>query len=209
MAVQQSADPSASPGCGDRDWRARVPVLTSPAVTLREIGVADAPQLVRELAAPSVAEHIRPAPSTVEGFKRYVRWARRQRRVGAHVSFGIVPPGHRHAVGVVQIWPIEPDFSTAEWGLALGEAYWGRGLGVASARLLLDFAFSSMGVFRLEARSADANQGMNAILRKVGAMPEGRLRNGFRSGGVVRDYVMWSVLVEEWQARRQRERRTH
>src|SRR5918911_5703991 len=174
MAVHQTTDRPTSPDCDVRDWRERVPVLVSPTVTLREVCAADAPTLVRELAVPSVSEHIRPAPATVDGFKRYVRWARQQRRAGAHVSFGIVPPEHRHAVGVVQMWPIEPDFSTAEWGLALGEAYWGRGLGVASARLLLDFAFSSMGVFRLEARSCDANQGMNAILRKVGATPEGR-----------------------------------
>ncbi|NUR53327.1 MAG: GNAT family N-acetyltransferase [Acidobacteria bacterium] len=209
MAVHQTTGRPMSRGRDVRDWRERVPVLSSRTVTLREICAADAPMLVRELSAASVAEHIRPAPPSVEGFKRYVRWAQQQRRAGVHVSFGIVPPGHRHAVGVVQMWPIEPDFSTAEWGLALGETYWGRGLGLASARLLIDFAVSRMGVCRLEARSVDANHGMNAILRKVGAVPEGRLRNGFRCGDVVRDYVMWAVLAEDWQSQRLRERLAH
>jgi RimJ/RimL family protein N-acetyltransferase len=47
----------------------------------------------------------------------------------------------------------------------------------------------------------DGHERADAVLRKLGATAEGRLREGFRSNGVVRDYVMWSILASEWQAR--------
>jgi RimJ/RimL family protein N-acetyltransferase len=43
-------------------------------------------------------------------------------------------------------------FSTAEWGFAVGSAFWGTGVFRESAELLLAFAFETIGVHRLEAR---------------------------------------------------------
>jgi RimJ/RimL family protein N-acetyltransferase len=139
----------------------------------------------------------------VEGFKRFIQWTHLQRRAGLHACFGIVPPGDASAIGLLQIWPIELDFSTAEWGFVLSEAYWGTGLFASGARLLLDFAFGTLGVLRLEARAAEANARGNGVLRKLGATREGVLRRAFRDGDELRDHVMWSILADEWFLRRE------
>ena len=107
---------------------------------------------------------------------------------------------------MIQFWPIEPDFSTAEWGFALGEEFWGTGLFVRSARLVLDVMFSQLGLRRLEARAVDANTFANRALEGLGATREGVLREGFHHGSVVRDHVMWSILAAEWHAQRDRTR---
>ena len=140
-------------------------------------------------------------PNTVEGFRRFARWARRERRRGVHLTFAVVPAGCRQPCGIIQIWPIERDFSTAEWGVVVGDQHWGRGIVVQAAQLLFEFAFATLGVCRLEGRAVDGHERAHAVLRKLGATAEGRLREGFRSNGVVRDYVMWSILASEWQAR--------
>jgi ribosomal-protein-alanine N-acetyltransferase len=132
--------------------------------------------------------------------QRFVRWTQAERRRGRHLCHGIVPPGNVRPVGIVQIWAIERDFSTAEWGFALSDEYWGTGLFTSGARLLLDFAFGALGVRRLEARAVDVDERGNAVLRKLGATREGVLRGGFRDGDVMRNHIMWSILTDEWCA---------
>ena len=185
----------------DWSWRRGLPVLTDGTVTLRELRARDAGSLLAHVCKPSVLRYIAPSPSTKQGFKRFIRWTHFQRRAGLHACFGVVAPGNASAVGLLQIWPIELDFSTAEWGFVLSDAYWGTGLFVSGARLLLDFAFGTLGVHRLEARAAEANARGNGVLRKLGARREGVLRRAFRDGDELRDHVMWSILADEWLLR--------
>ena len=194
--------------CADRPsrWCNGLPVLSDERVTLREPRASDVESLFAQVRNPTVLQYIAAAPASVEGFGRFIRWTRVQRRNGRHLCFGIVPRGATAAVGVIQIWPIEPDFSTAEWGFFVGEPFWGTGLFVAAAELMLDFAFGSLGVIRLEARAVDANGRGNGILRKLGASCEGSLRSAFRDGLHHKDHVMWSILADEWIRRRQRRR---
>ena len=64
-------------------------------------------------------------------------------QAGNQMTFGMVPEGCDHAVGLVQVRAIAPRFSVAEWGFAVGSPFWGTGLFLASARMTLDFAFQT------------------------------------------------------------------
>jgi RimJ/RimL family protein N-acetyltransferase len=67
------------------------------------------------------------------------------------------------------------------------------------ARLVLDFAFDTVGVHRLEARSAVVNGRGNGALRKLGAVQEGVLRRSFRKDGSQMDQALWSILADDWR----------
>jgi RimJ/RimL family protein N-acetyltransferase len=185
-------------------WRRGQPKLTDGTVMLRELRSRDAASLVTHLNNARVLRYIAPCPSTPEGFRRFIRWTRAERRRGALACFGIVPAGETGAVGVIQVWPIERDFSTAEWGFALGDAFWSTGLFMRAARLMLDAVFSELAVYRLEGRAVDVNVRGNRVFEKLGAKRDGVLRAGFSDGGVIRDHVMWSILAPEWKVRRER-----
>jgi RimJ/RimL family protein N-acetyltransferase len=73
---------------------------------------------------------------------------------------------------------------------------------VEGARLVLNFAFDTVGVQRLEARAAVANGRGNGALRKIGAVQEGVLRRSFLRNGRYHDQVLWSVLAEDWRLQR-------
>ena len=202
MALRKSLlDPSGRVPLRD-DWRTGLPELRDPAVTLRELRLDDAAALVAHLHKASVLQYIARCPATIEGFERFIRWTHTERHRGAFACYGIVPAGHTAAVGIIEFWPIEPDFSTAEWGFALGDAFWGTGLFLRAARLALDAVFDRLGIHRLEARAVDVNVLGNRALAKLGARREGLLRDGFRSGADIRDHVMWSILATEWQRQR-------
>jgi ribosomal-protein-alanine N-acetyltransferase len=189
------------------DWRRGLPELHAGDDRLRELRAADARSLYRHLYRPRVLRFMSPCPQSVDAFHTFIRWAHRERRRGALACFGIVPAHRPHPVGVVQIWRIERDFSTAEWGFAVDDRYWGGGLFLGAARVAVDFAFTHLGVYRLEARAVDMNVRGNRVLEKLGATREGVLRGGFRDGSLYRDHVMWSILAPEWQ--RSRGRTTH
>ena len=94
---------------------------------------------------------------------------------------------------------LEPGFATAEWGFALGSAFWGTGMFVDGAEMVVDFAIETLGVRRLEARAAVANGRGNGALRKLGAVQEGVLRRSFLKNGQFLDQMLWSILSEEWR----------
>ena len=181
------------------DWRNGLPALTGSKVTLRELRMTDAQSLFASLSTEEVARFIAPPPTTVEGYELFIAWTLRQRVVGDHVCFGIVPHGTEHAVGLFQIRALESDFSLAEWGFALATEYWGSGVFVDSASAILEFGFDVLNINRLEARAAVRNGRGNGALRKIGAVQEGVLRRSFLRRGEYLDQTLWSILRDEWQ----------
>jgi len=108
--------------------REKVPRLQDPAVTLREVSPLDAQSLAQHLAEDQVAEYLARGPATAAGFEEFARWARAQRAAGTYICFAVIPAGRSEAVGIIQIWPIEANWSIAEWGFAVGREYWGSEL---------------------------------------------------------------------------------
>jgi RimJ/RimL family protein N-acetyltransferase len=181
------------------NWRQAVPVLTGSGVTLRELALTDAPSLLAMLATDEVSRFISPPPTTVQGFERFIAWTHQQRAAGLYVCFAVVPDGMTTAIGLFQVRSLEPGFLTAEWGFALGSAFWGTGAFIEGARVVVDFAIDTIGVHRLEARAAVQNGRGNGALRKVGAVHEGVLRRSFLRNGQYLDQALWSILDTDWR----------
>ena len=180
------------------DWTKGLPVFNGHRMTLRELVKSDATTLLSMLATEEVAKFISPPPTTPEGFEKFIQWAIRERQAGNQMTFGMVPEGFDHAVGLVQIRAIAPRFSVAEWGFAVGSPFWGTGLFVASATTAVDFAFQHTEVNRLEARAVVQNGRGNGALRKLGAVQEGVLRGSLLKNGQHLDQIMWSIVARDW-----------
>jgi len=190
------------PATDAADWRSGLPQLTGSMVTLRELRLSDATSLLAMLSTDEVARFISPPPTTVEGFERFIAWTHRERAAGNYACFAVVPHGMDTAVGIFQIRQLEPGFGTAEWGFAIGSGFWGTGIFMDGARLVIDFAFDTIQTHRLEARAAILNGRGNGALRKVGAMQEGILRKSFLRNGEYIDQALWTILDEDWRAQR-------
>jgi RimJ/RimL family protein N-acetyltransferase len=184
------------------DWRSGLPVISGSSFTLRELRYSDASSLLAMLTTEEVARFISPPPTTVEGFERFIAWTHRQRLAGDYVCFAVVPNGMDAAVGIFQIRALDAGFGSAEWGFAMGSAFWGTGVFPEGASLVLDFAFGVVGAHRLEARASVANGRGNGALRKIGAVQEGMLRRSFLRNGQYHDQVLWAILAEDWRLQR-------
>ena len=181
---------------GQSSRRAQVSPLSGDGVILRRLRQEDGEALAARLSKPRIHEHITPPPDTAEEFRRYIQWTRRVR--DRYICWGIVPANEVKPVGLIQLWPVHrKDFEVSEWGFVLDDAYWGTGLFRESARLVIDCAFQTLGVHRLEARVSVENGRGNAALKKLGAVRECVLRQNFRLHGRHTDHVLWSLLAPE------------
>ena len=189
--------PTAAQAPPPLNWLDGIPVLDSPLVFLREVEASDATALAEMFENQEVARYLPRGPSSVEGFEDFIEWAIRTRQAGRYISLVAVPTGGGAPVGLFQIWPLQPDFAVAEWGFAIARPHWGTGLFVECARLVVDFAFSTLGVVRLEARSAADDRRSTAALEKFGATREMVMRKCFPCwNGDYQDHVMWSIMAD-------------
>ena len=157
-----------------------LPLLRGELVTLRELRASDAPSLCALLTTEEVSRFVSPPPTTVDGFERFIAWTQRQRLAGTYACYAVTLHGFDTAIGIIQVRAdSSTGFETAEWGFILGSAFWGTGVFQESAALVLDFAFDTLGVQRLEARAAVLNG------RGNGALAEDRRGAGVPAAEVV------------------------
>ena len=190
------------------DWQQRLPVLSGNMVTLRELRASDAPSLFAMLTTEEVARFISPPPTTVEGFEGFIAWTLRQRTAGTYACFAVTLKGFDTAIGIFQVRQTEPGFEAGEWGFAIGSPFWGTGVFQEGAELVLEFAFDTIGVHRLEARAAVQNGRGTGALLKVGAVQEGILRKAFLRDGQYFDQGLFAILDSDWRDAKETKRST-
>ena len=191
------------------NWQGGLPVLSGKTVTLRELRPSDAQSLFALLTTEEVSRFISPPPSTVEGFEAFIAWTLRQRTAGKYVCFAVTLKRFDTAIGIFQLREMEPGFGSAEWGFAIGSAFWGTGIFQDGAELVMKFAFETLDVHRLEARATILNGRGNGALLKVGAVQEAILRKSFRYNDQYLDQALYVIIEDDWAASREVCRQRH
>ena len=182
-------------------WTDRVPALRGDLTTLREVAASDVHTLFTLFSDPAVTAYMAPPPPTLAKFAGFVEWSHQKRAQGQGVCFGIVPDGMTAAVGILQV-RLEPTSSDAEWGFVLSSHFWSTGVFSDAANVLVEFAFTTMRVTRLEARIALRNRRAHGAMQKLGAR-RGTTREGSLSQGIPRDpEVVWTLRQHDWRPRR-------
>ena len=184
-------------------WTGQLPQLRGELTTLREIATADVYALFTLFADPAVTTYMAPPPPTLAKFAGFVKWSQDERELGRGLCFGIVPHGMTTAVGILQLRSLDPTAAsfTGEWGVVLSAHFWSTGVFLDAANTLMEFAFTSLRVERLEARVALRNARANAAVQKLGSRSEGTLAST-SPGGIPRDpEVVWALREEDWRNR--------
>jgi ribosomal-protein-alanine N-acetyltransferase len=184
------------------DWQQGLPTLRGRHVVLRELRASDAPSLVALLSTEEVSRFISPPPTMVEGFERFIAWTARRRLAGTYVCFAVTLSGLDTAIGILQVRETGSGFRTAEWGFAIGSPFWGTGVFQEATELMLEFAFNTISVERLEARAAVLNGRGNGALQKIGAVQECVLRKSFVKNGEYLDQALYAILDTDWRSSR-------
>jgi [ribosomal protein S5]-alanine N-acetyltransferase len=97
--------------------------------------------------------------------------------------------------GVTQ-W--NPDYRSASLGYCLGEAAWGQGFATEAAGVLVQWAFDTFDLNRLQAEADTRNVASGRVLEKLGFVHEGTLREDCIVNGDVSDSWVFGLLRREW-----------
>ena len=145
----------------------------------------------RELHRPWV-----PLIASSEAFQRRLKHARSPR--GA--SFFVFLREPKGLVGVVDLSEIvRGGFQSAYMGYFAFSPYAGRGLMRAGLAQVIQHAFGTMGLHRLEANIQPGNDASIRLVRRLGFTKEGYSKRYLKVGGTWADHERWAILAEDWK----------
>ena len=176
------------------NWREGLPLLVTPRVVLRELRRSDAGALWNLARLPEVARYSWPAPPNVDAFDAFITQAWRDRADGRYACFAVVLHDQTEPAGMFELRSRQPRFFRAELGLLIDPALWESGAFDDALRITCEFAFTTVGVHRMEIRTAVANAACNGALERLGVQQEAVLRGAFAIDGRVEDQYLWSIV---------------
>ncbi len=116
---------------------------------------------------------------------------------GTRLAVDRVPDGA--FIGWCGLTRWNPDFRSASLGYCFENAVWGHGYATESARVLLQWAFGTLEVNRVQAETDTRNAASARVLEKLGFVREGTLREDCVVNGEVSDSWVYGLLRREWQ----------
>ncbi|MBC5838207.1 GNAT family N-acetyltransferase [Flavobacterium muglaense] len=103
--------------------------------------------------------------------------------------------------GCTRFYDIKLEFKTLQLGYTwYGEQFRGTGINKQCKYLLLQFAFETLGMERVEFRADNNNKRSIAAMKSIGCKEEGILRSHMPTleSEVRRDAIILSILKKEW-----------
>ena len=167
---------------------------------LRSLTAEDTDDVVRWRNDLSVASQMfAPPPSSGE---EHLRWFNNIAAGDDRQEFIIMrflSDAASQAVGTIGLSQINYYHKRAEYGILIGESA-ARGVGVAqeASRLMLDYAFGPLGLFRVFLQVFVENNEAIKLYERLGFSREGVLRCHIRKGETLRDVVVMGILANEW-----------
>jgi RimJ/RimL family protein N-acetyltransferase len=181
------------------------PTLTGQRVVLRPFTDADIAAMGPVLADPEVlrltgsvhtTQEVTSRPRALS--ERELEWYRTRDDRDDRLDLAIVDRATDGCVGEVVLNEYEAGNQSCGFRILVGPAGRGRGLGSEVTRLVLDHAFSTTDLHRIELEVYAFNPRALHVYEKVGFVVEGRRRHALRYDGERVDAIGMAVLRHEW-----------
>jgi RimJ/RimL family protein N-acetyltransferase len=120
---------------------------------------------------------------------------------GQSMCWAVTFPGEDRMIGKCILFRFDQANHRAEIGYILNREYWRQGLMQQALEAVIDFAFDTLKLHRIEADVDTENTGSIAILEKLGFKREGLFRERWFVYDEWQDSLMLGLLKQDWQAR--------
>ena|SRR5579862_3113270 len=149
------------------------------------------PRVMRYWDAPPYSERARA--------ERFIAISKQMEEEGSGARLAI----HRADVGVFIGWNNllrwNPEFRSAKIGYCFDEAAWGQGFATDAGDALLQWAFATLDLNRVQAEADTRNIASGCVLEKLGFVREGTLREDCIVNGEVSDSWVYGLLRRDWK----------
>lgn len=177
-------------------------ILEDDFVLLRPIQESDVENLLEiSLNEPETWKYSLVGAEGKDNLINYIQLAIKEREDKKEFPFIVFDKKSQKYAGSTRFYDIKLDFKTLQLGYTwYGSAFRGTGLNKHCKFLLLQFAFETLGMERVEFRADNNNERSIAAMKSIGCKVEGVLRSNMptRDGNVRRDSIVLSILKNEW-----------
>lgn len=175
--------------------------LRGPHVTLEPLRVEDAAGLLAIVKADDDVWTWMPnEPRTLGEMEAWVRARIEGRPQGDTWAFAQRDPKTRQLLGSTSLFDVNSKDESGEIGFTwLAKPFRRTGANTDAKRLLMEYAFETLRLKRVQLVADARNARSRAAIERLGAVPEGVLRNVRRSkDGRLRNSAYYSVTDQEW-----------
>lgn len=177
--------------------------LTTPRLRLRAPAAHDRDALFAIYGDPEVMRYgSGPAWQTLQQADAWLQRAAAGHADGSGLQWMIERLDAPGAIGACVLFHFHIESRRAEVGYILARAHWGRGYMQEAFGAMIEYAFQTLDLRRLEADIDPDNLASARALERQGFVPEGRLRERWEVAGQVSDSALYGLLRHEWAARR-------
>lgn len=177
-------------------------VLEDETVLLRPLQESDSENLLEiSLNEPETWEYSLVRANGRENLEKYIQIALKARENRKEFPFIVFDKKSGEYAGSTRFYDINLEFKTLQLGYTwYGKAFRGTGLNTHCKFLLLQFAFETLGMERVEFRADYNNKRSIAAMVSIGCTIEGILRSHMPTLGseVRRDTIVLRILKKEW-----------
>lgn len=130
--------------------------------------------------------------------ERFIGACRQMAEEGTGVRLAVDRSSDESFIGWCSLTRWNPDYRSASMGYCFDDAAWGHGFATEAARALLQWAFDTLELNRVQAETDTRNTASARVLEKLGFDREGTLREDCVVDGVVSDTWVYGLLRREW-----------
>lgn len=176
-----------------------IPTLEGPRLRLRPFTTLDAPEVQRLAGERAIADTTAAIPHPYENgmAEAWIATHESEFTEGKGVTWAVVRKEDGVLVGAVSLMAIRAGHQ-AELGYWIGTPYWSLGYCTEAARLVLRYAFTDLGLWRVHACHFSRNPSSGRVLQKLGLQHEGRRRGHLMKWGRPEDLELYGILKDDW-----------
>lgn len=175
------------------------PELITDRMQLRKITDNDATDLLAILGDPQVAQYEYFYPlATREEALAFIRRYQRELAEGMEITWGLADKVTGKIIGTCCLGNISQGSRRAEIGYNVARAHWKKGYATEAIRAVVDFGFTKLNLNRIEATITPGNDASVKVLKKLGFLQEGLLRERDLIKGKLEDGIMMALLQRDW-----------
>jgi ribosomal-protein-alanine N-acetyltransferase len=131
--------------------------------------------------------------------ERFLASCRRMAEEGTGARLAIDRLSDQAFIGWCGLTRWNPDYRSASLGYCLDDAAWGHGYATEAGSALLEWAFDTLDLNRVQAETDTRNVASARVLQKLGFLREGTLREDCIVNGEVSDSWVFGLIRREWQ----------
>jgi RimJ/RimL family protein N-acetyltransferase len=176
------------------------PTLPTARLLLRPVTSADADALFSMHSSAYVLRYWDAPPwSERARAERFITACQQMADEGSGARLAIDRVSDRAFIGWCSLTRWNPDYRSASMGYCLDDAAWGHGYATEAARALLQWAFDTLDLNRVQAETDTRNTASARVLEKLGFVREGTLREDCVVNGEVSDSWVYGLIRRQWR----------